>query len=104
MSALDDLTRNYRTAFLGYLPRREEAALHRGYELGRSAVAGGLSLLDLARVHHEILLEVLRETPADELPTVATAAAEFLMEVLATPEMAQRGFLEAHEEAHEPAS
>jgi hypothetical protein len=97
VTQLDDLTRNYRTAFLAYLPRREEAALARGYELGRSAVADGLSLLDLARVHHEVLLEVLRETPADELTAVATAAAEFLMEVLATPEMARRAFLETTE-------
>ena len=97
MTRLDDLTRNYRTAFLAYLPRREESALARGYELGRSAVADGLTLFDLARVHHEVLLEVLRETPPDELTAVATAAAEFLMEVLATPEMARRAFLETTE-------
>ena len=94
MSGLETLSRNYRAAFLGYLTRREEAALLRGYELGRSAVADGLSLLDLARVHHEVLLEVLRDTPPAELAGVATAAAEFLMEVLATQEMARRGLLE----------
>jgi hypothetical protein len=94
VTALDDLTRNYRTAFLAYLPRREESARNRGYELGRSVGADGLSLLDLARVHHQILFEVLRETPADEVAGVATAAAEFLMEVLATPEMARRALLE----------
>jgi hypothetical protein len=97
VSTLDDLTRNYRTAFLAHLARRQEADLLRGYELGRAAMADGLSLLDLARVHHGVLLEVLRVTPADELPGVATAAAEFLMEVLATPDMARRGFLESHE-------
>ena len=91
---LDVLTRDYRVAFLSYLPRREEAALTRGYELGRSAVADGLSILDLARVHHEIFLEVLRETPPAELPEVATAASEFLLEVLATFDMAQRSFLD----------
>jgi Phosphoserine phosphatase RsbU, N-terminal domain len=96
MSALDRLTRDYRVAFLHYLPRREEAALHRGYELGRSAVAGGLSLLELARIHHDVLLEVLRETPKAELPDLAAAASEFLLEVLATFDMTQRGFLEIH--------
>ena len=35
VNELDALTRHYRTAFLRYLPRREEAALTRGYELGR---------------------------------------------------------------------
>lgn len=92
--SLDELTRNYRVAFLHYLPRREEAALNRGYELGRNAVADGLSILELARVHHEIFLEVLRETPPAELPEVASAASEFLLEVLATFDMAQRAFQE----------
>ena len=94
MSALDDLTRDYRAAFLRYLPRREEAALHSGYQLGRSAVADGVGILEIARVHHEVLLEVLRDTPPERLPEVATAAAEFLLEVLATYDMASRGFLD----------
>lgn len=95
MTALDVLARNYRAAFLHYLPRGEEAALHRGFELGRSAVADGLSLLEVVRVHHDVLLEVLRETPEPELPELAVAAAEFLLEVLATSEMTQRGYLES---------
>jgi hypothetical protein len=94
MTVLEDLQRDYRAAFLRYLPRREEAALHSGYKLGRAAVSDGLSILELARVHHEILLEVLRETPAGDLAGVATAASEFFLEVLATFDMAQRGFLE----------
>ena len=94
MSGLEELTRDYRVAFLRYLPRREEAALNRGYELGRKAVADGVSILELARVHHEIFLEVLRETPPGELPQIATAASEFLIEVLATFDMAQRSFLD----------
>lgn len=94
MTARDDLERNYRTAFLRYLPRQEEAALTSGYALGRTAVSDGVSILELARVHHDVLLEVLRDTAADELTRVATAASEFLLEVLATYDMAQRGFLE----------
>jgi hypothetical protein len=94
MTGTDDLTRDYRVAFLQYLPRREEAALHRGYELGRAAVIEGLSILELARIHHEVFLEVLRETPAEDLTQVATAASEFFLEVLATFDMAQRGFLD----------
>ena len=92
MTALDDLTRDYRVAFLQYLPRHAEAALNRGYELGRSAVTEGLSILELARIHHEVFLEALRETPVEELPAVATAASEFFLEVLATFDMAQRVF------------
>jgi hypothetical protein len=94
MPALDGLTRDYRVAFLQYLPRREEGPLNRGYELGRSAVTGGLSILELARIHHDVLNEALRETPADEVDQVATAASEFFLEVLATFDMAQRLLLD----------
>lgn len=93
MTATESLARDYRAAFLRYLPRREEAALHSGYKLGRSAIADGLSILEVARVHHEVFLEVLRKTTAEELTAVATAASEFFLEVLATYDMAQRSFL-----------
>ncbi|HYP46712.1 MAG TPA: phosphatase RsbU N-terminal domain-containing protein [Propionibacteriaceae bacterium] len=91
MTSLIDLERNYRAAFFRFLPSREEAALRTGYEIGRSAVADGLSILDLAQVHHQVFLEVLQSTAADELNSVATAASEFFLEVLATYDMAARG-------------
>jgi hypothetical protein len=94
MTGLDGLTRDYRVAFLQYLPQRREVALARGYELGRAAVTGGLSILEVARVHHEVFLEVLRQTPPEDVPGVATAASEFFLEVLATFDMAQRRFLD----------
>jgi hypothetical protein len=94
MTPLEALTRDYRVAFLQYLPRREEAALSRGYELGRTSVTEGVSILELARIHHEVLLEALRETPAEELTEVATAASEFFVEVLATVDMTQRSLLD----------
>ena len=90
MTSADGLIRSYRAAFLSYLPRRDEAALHRGYELGRAAVVERRSLLELVHVHHQVLAEVLQETPADEVASVATAASEFLLEVLATFDMTQR--------------
>lgn len=94
MTGLEGIERTYRTGFLRYLSRRDEAPLTSGYELGRSAVAAGVSVLDLARIHHEVLLEVLRETSQDDLTGVATAASEFFLEVLATYDMAQRAFLD----------
>ena len=96
MTSREDLERNYRIGLLRYLPRREEAALTSGYELGRAAVQDGTSLLDLVQVHHEVFLEVLRDTPPDDLARVTSAAAEFLLEVLATYDMASRGPLEQH--------
>lgn len=95
MTALDDLALDYRAAFLRYLPRREEAALTSGYQLGRDAVTDGLSILELVRVHHEVLMDVLADTRADELLDVTKAASEFLLEVLATHDMTQRALLEA---------
>jgi Phosphoserine phosphatase RsbU, N-terminal domain len=89
---LDAVSRDYRAAFLRYLPRRDEAALHCGYELGRGAVADGVSLLELVRIHHEVLLSVLQDSRPEELAEVATAASEFLVEALAVHEMAQRRF------------
>jgi hypothetical protein len=90
---LDAATRDYRAAFLRYLPRRDEAALHSAYELGRAAVAEGISLLELARIHHEVLLEVLRDTRPEAVTEIGTAASEFLLEALAVHDMAQRRFL-----------
>jgi hypothetical protein len=90
MTQLDDVRRDYRAAFLRYLPRRDERALHAGYEIGRSAVVNGLSILDLAQLHHEVLLEVLQDTGVEDLGAVASAASEFLVEVLAASDMASR--------------
>ena len=93
MKALERLRRNYRAAFLRYLPNRDEAALDAGYQIGRSAVADGLTILDLAQVHHDVLREVLRTSNREELDGVTTSAADFLVEVLATYEMTRRGYL-----------
>ena len=56
MTAIDDLTKDYRVNFLRYLPNADEVALHRAYELGRAAVASQVSILELAQVHHAIFL------------------------------------------------
>ncbi len=84
-------------AFLQFLSQRSEAALAAAYELGRNAMLSELSMLDLVQIHHDLLLQALKESRNDEeLENVALAASEFLVEVLATFEMAQRSFLEAH--------
>jgi hypothetical protein len=90
---MERLHRNYRAAFLRYLPNRDEAALDAGYQIGRSAVADGLTILDLAQVHHDILREVLRTSSQEELDGITASAADFLAEVLATYEMTRRGYL-----------
>ena len=91
MTAHEDLLRDYRAAFLRYLARHEESALHGGYQLGRSALAAHRSLLDVVRVHHDVLTEVLGDSTAGEVPEIAGAASDFLIEVLASYDMARRG-------------
>ena len=90
MTTVGDLARDYRAAFLRHLARRDESGLHAGYELGRSALAGEISLLDVVRVHHDVLIGTLRDSRADEVPDVAEAASDFLLEVLASYDMSQR--------------
>jgi hypothetical protein len=94
MTPLENLRQNYTSAFLRYLARREEADLHAGYELGRAAVESQLSVLQLAQVHHDVLLEVLQKDTDQDVTGVATGASEFFLEVLATFDMTQRGLLQ----------
>jgi len=94
MPSLADIQRDYRAAFLRYLPRREEAALRAGYELGRAAVHDGVSVLELAQMHHDVLVGVLANTSPTDVADVATGASEFFLEVLATFDMAQRALHE----------
>jgi hypothetical protein len=93
VTALDALERDYRAALLRYLPRHDEVALARGYELGRGAVAAGVSLLDVARIHHAILVEVLQDTSPEEVARVGESASQFLLDVLGPYDMTQRGLL-----------
>ena len=90
MKSADDVQRDYRAAFLRYLPRRDEAALHTGYLLGRTALEDGLSMLEIARLHHAVLLDVLDGSSREDVRDIGSAAAEFLVEVLATYDMTHR--------------
>jgi len=94
--ALSRLRLDYRAAFIGYLARRGETQLASGYEIGRAAIAAGVGLLDLVQVHNAVTLDLVTAAPdgRDRLD-LTLAAADFLVEVLAAFEMAQRGFLES---------
>jgi hypothetical protein len=73
MTGADALTRDYRVALLRYLPRGDEAASSVGYEIGRDAVMRGVGLLELVRIHQEIVAEVLvasRPSSASRSPGV----------------------------------
>jgi hypothetical protein len=93
--AVERFRRDYAPAFLRYLSEGGEPGRRAAYELGRRAISERLSILDLARIHHIVLLEVLKthRTP-HELEDIAQAASEFFVEALAVFEMTQRGFTE----------
>ncbi|GAA1971999.1 hypothetical protein GCM10009817_10130 [Terrabacter lapilli] len=93
-TVLDDLTQDYRTTLLRFLPRQDEAVREAAYGLGRRAVVSGVNLLDMCRVHHEVFLEVLRDTRPNARLGVAEAASELLLEVLAAYDMTHRGVLD----------
>jgi S-adenosylmethionine:diacylglycerol 3-amino-3-carboxypropyl transferase len=95
--------RNYKPALLAYLSRGGEAELRRGYELGRDAIARGLSLLEIVQLHHAVLVEVLRSSDAGDVERVAEGASELLVEVLVTFEMTQRAFDEPRSTPEPPA-
>jgi Phosphoserine phosphatase RsbU, N-terminal domain len=89
-TTVEDLRRDYLITFLRYLPRCDETALALAYDLGRSSVADGTSVLTLTHVHHEILRQVVADSRPDEVDHVIERAGEFLAEVLASIEMMQR--------------
>lgn len=96
------LRQNYRAGLLRYLSRRDEPALSSAYELGRKGLSDGVSLLDVVQIHHYVLVDVLRDTGVGDLPDVADAAADFLVEVLASFEMTRRGFMESRARNEHP--
>jgi serine phosphatase RsbU (regulator of sigma subunit)/anti-sigma regulatory factor (Ser/Thr protein kinase) len=96
-TGLERFRSGYVEAFRSYLAGGGETGLESAYELGREAVTGELSLLELAGIHHEVLAGVLASAaPADAEP-IARAGHAFFLESLSTFEMTQRGFREAQE-------
>lgn len=94
--ALARLRLDYRSTFVGYLSRRGETQLNSAYEIGRNAILARVSLLDLAHIHNSVTLDLLRDaSDGQDRLDLAEAAAAFLLEVLASFEMTQRGFLES---------
>jgi two-component system sensor histidine kinase UhpB len=87
---------DYLAALAQYISHGDEAALGRGYEIGRKAMAEGKSLMDFSSVHHEALQEILADSRSDQATKHALkAGAHFLAETLSPYEMAHRGFQDA---------
>ena len=80
-TAAEDLRRSYRVAFLRFLPRRDEAALLTGYDIGRQALSAGVGTATIAAAHHAVLSEALAGlAKADDAGPVLASAELFLAE------------------------
>ena len=87
--------RLYRAALLGYLLSSGEKQRARAYDLGRTAIAEGFSLLEVLRTHYRAVNTVLEATPDTRRGLSRLKAAEdFLLEALSPFEMAYRGYVE----------
>lgn len=86
----------YASALGSYLLDGGESSLRRGYELGREAMTGGTSLVEVVLVHQETFIQALhKRNGRTRLDRLSPRATEFLAEVLSPFEMANRGFQEA---------
>jgi hypothetical protein len=80
---------------LRYLAQQDEAGLKSAYELGRGAMRESVGLLEVVRVHNEEFLDVLAPVrDLDEAQSIARPAAALLIELIASFEMSQRGFMD----------
>jgi hypothetical protein len=94
-SAVERLRQDYAPLMLRYLTHQDESGRRSAYELGRDAMHRSVGLLEVVRVHHEVLLEVLGSVrDVDEAHSVARAAGDLLIDLLASFEMSQRGFMD----------
>jgi hypothetical protein len=92
------LRTSYHSAFERYLSSPSEDTLRGGYELGREAVTREIGVVDIAAVHHEVLLAALRGcSEPEQAERVTRAAGDFFLEAISAFEMVQRGYREARE-------
>lgn len=93
--ALTRLRRDYTPLILRYLTQQDESGLQAAYEVGRTAMKESVTLLDVVRVHNEAFLAAQASVrDLDEALRVARAASVILIDLIASFEMTQRGFME----------
>jgi len=91
------LSDRYCSMLRHYVAKSQESVLARANGLGRAAMAGGLGLLDMARIHQAAMSLLLHESGVTTARgTIMRASECFLMEALSPFEMTYRGFREAN--------
>jgi PAS domain S-box-containing protein len=97
---IENLSKEYRLALKDFLAGGGETALENAYLLGRQALDQGIGVLDVAAVHHQVLIALLlhhgdtSSVSSDDIQIIRNAE-KFLVECLSPFEMAQRGFRES---------
>src|SRR5258708_21986786 len=86
----------YRSCLREYATGGGEPMLGRAYELGRRALSEQKSLVEMASLHHQAVLALIRGAESEKRQEeLLRASAEFLAECLSPYEMAHRGFQDA---------
>jgi PAS domain S-box-containing protein len=87
------LTRRYALTLGKYLVEEREKRLEEAYDLGRSAIAGGLGVLDMARIHLEACEKCLRgKNTIKARREIAKREGNFFLQSLSPFEATHRGF------------
>ena len=87
---------DYAPLLLRHLAQRDESGLQAAYQLGRRAMEESVGLLDVVRVHNDLFLQVLTTVDdLDEVTDLTQAASTLLIDLVASFEVAQRGFMDA---------
>src|SRR5882757_2032957 len=93
---LENFEEEYRSALCGYAAGGGELALGRAYELGRRALEEQVSVVELASLHHQVLIDLIRTSESEQRKEeLLRSSAEFLSECVSPYEMAHRGFQDA---------
>jgi signal transduction histidine kinase len=86
----------YRSSLGEYAAGGGEPALGRAYELGRRALTEQKSLVEIASLHHQAVLALVRDAESGKRrEELLRSSAEFLAECLSPYEMAHSGFQDA---------
>ncbi len=96
---LRKLARRYAVNLRKYAAEEQEAVLEAAYELGRAALADGLGILDMARMHRESREKLLKShAGGKKRERISKAAAMFFLQALSPFEATHRGFYETNTE------
>ncbi len=94
---VSSLARQYTTTLQDYLVVQQETDLQQAYQLGREAIARGMGVLQMVRLHQQALASCLSLLPAAERTRTLSAAETFFLETLSPFEATHRGFHEANQ-------